>query len=57
MCNYNLGYQHGWDAAVRMAAEIAENRHHHWNSHIDHRVACDVSACEDIATAIRDLEQ
>jgi hypothetical protein len=53
---YDQGYQHGWDAAVRLAAQIAEARHGHWNSTPGHGVSCDATACEDIADAIRVLK-
>ena len=48
-------------AALEEAARVAEDRHEHWRMpHPDDakpgEVCCDVSACRDIATAIRSLK-
>lgn len=42
--------------AFEVAAALAEDRHRHWNRTADHGVSCDVTACEDIARAIRALK-
>lgn len=39
---------------IERAAKVAEERHVYWK-HAEHEVSCDVSACEDIAKAIRQL--
>ena len=49
-----------WDKALEEAAALAETRHEHWRlPHKDDakpgEVCDDISACKDIATAIRDL--
>ena len=38
------------------AAELAEFRYEHWNHTKGHGVSCDVTACEEIARAIRALK-
>ena len=49
-----------WAAGRRLgleeAADLAEFRYEHWNHTKGHGVSCDVSACEDIASAIRALK-
>lgn len=54
---YGQGYRHGWDAAVRLAAQIAEHRHKHWASTKGRGGVGGVTACEEIAAAIRGLEE
>lgn len=56
MEDYETIYLRGWNGAIRAAARIAESRHKHWNSAKGHGVSCDVTACEEIATAIRALK-
>jgi hypothetical protein len=42
--------------AFEVAAALAEDRHTYWNRTEGHGVSCDVTACEDIARAIRALK-
>lgn len=42
--------------ALEEAAALAEDRHKHWNRTSGYGVSCDVTACEDIARAIRALK-
>jgi hypothetical protein len=43
------------EKAVREAAKVAEDRHQQWSD--DSGVECDVTACKDIAVAIRAMIQ
>jgi hypothetical protein len=45
------------NVALERAAKVAMCRHKFWNKHpTKHKVSCDVTACEDIAAAIRGLK-
>jgi hypothetical protein len=43
--------------ALEEAADVAEFRYEYWNSVKGHGVSCDVTACEEIAAAIRALKE
>lgn len=51
----NAEFWAGWNAAIAHAAKVAKNRHECWKESTVGSSApdCDVSACEDIADAIR----
>lgn len=54
-CYANAEYWAGWNAAIMFAAKVAENRHACWQeSSVGNSCPVDdISACEDIAVAIR----
>jgi hypothetical protein len=54
-CYANAEFWAGWNAAISHAARIAEGRHHCWQESTIGCSApdCDVTACEDIGSAIR----
>jgi hypothetical protein len=54
-CYANAEYWSGWNAAIMMAAIVAEGRHSAWQESTLGTSAPgdDISACEDIAAAIR----
>jgi hypothetical protein len=56
MDDYDQGFRDGWNAAIRRAAQTAETSHERWHGTEGHGVSCDVTACEEIATAIRALK-
>jgi hypothetical protein len=55
------GEKAAWAAGRRLgleeAADLAEFRYEHWNHTKGHGVSCDVTACEEIAAAIRALKE
>ena len=54
-CYANAEYWAGWNAAIMFAAKVAENRHSCWGESTlgNSCPVDDISACEDIAAAIR----